>query len=222
MSIPAQGAALRVAVLISGRGSNLEALIDAIADGQLAADIVAVICNHSDAPGVERAEAAGLATYVAVRRDFASRAAHDEAMLRTAQEHGAEFVVLAGFDRILSPAWTQAFPNRMINVHPSLLPAFAGGINPKPQADALAAGVKIAGCTVHIVTDDVDGGPIVAQAAVPVLPDDTVDTLANRILAQEHRLLPLVVQWFAEGRVRLENGRIVVAGVVPARWWSEV
>ena len=199
----------------------MQALIDAIDQWRLAARIVAVICNHSNAPGVQRAEAAGLATYVEERRDYASRVAHHEVMLRLAQEHGAELIVLAGFDRLLTPAWTQAFPNRIVNVHPSLLPAFAGGMNPQPQQDALHAGVKIAGCTVHIATDDVDAGPIVAQAAVPVLADDTVNTLANRILAQEHRLLPLVVQWFAENRVQVEQGRVRVTGVVPARGWSE-
>ena len=213
--------ALRLAVLISGRGSNLRALIDAIDEGRLDAQIVAAICNHRDAPGIQRAQAAGIATYVVVRRDYASREAQHEAMLACAQQHGAELIVLGGFDRILSRAWVQAYPNRIINVHPSLLPAFAGGMNPKPQQDALEAGAKIAGCTVHIATDDVDAGPIIAQAAVPVLIDDTVESLANRILAQEHRLLPCVVQWFAEGRVGIENDRVRVAGVIPSRWWNE-
>jgi phosphoribosylglycinamide formyltransferase-1 len=213
--------ALRLAVLISGRGSNLRALIDAIDEGRLDAQIVAAICNHRDAPGIQRAQAAGIATYVVVRRDYASREAQHEAMLACAQRHGAELIVLGGFDRILSRAWVQAYPNRIINVHPSLLPAFAGGMNPKPQQDALEAGAKIAGCTVHIATDDVDAGPIIAQAAVPVLMDDTVESLANRILAQEHRLLPCVVQWFAEGRVGIENDRVRVAGVIPSRWWNE-
>lgn len=217
----AGAAALRIAVLISGRGSNLQALIDAIAEERLRAEIVAVICNHRNAPGIRRARAAGIATFVFVRRDFGSREAQHQAMLACAQRHGAELIVLGGFDRILSPAWARAYPNRMINIHPSLLPAFAGGMNPQPQQDALEAGVKIAGCTVHIATDQVDAGPIVAQAAVPVLMGDTVEILANRILAQEHRLLPQVVQWFAEGRVQVENDSVRIAGVIPSRWWSD-
>lgn len=213
--------ALRIAVLISGRGSNLQALIDAINDGRLDAEIVVVICNHTNAPGMQRARAAGIASYVFARRDYESRAAQHEAMLDCAQRHGAELIVLGGFDRILSRAWVEAYPNRIINIHPSLLPAFAGGMNPQPQRDALEAGVKIAGCTVHIAIDEVDAGPIIAQAAVPVLTGDTVEILANRILAQEHRLLPQVVQWFAEGRVYVENDSVRIAGVIPSRWWSD-
>ena len=199
----------------------MQALVDAIDEGRLDAEIVTVICNHRDAPGMQRARAAGIATYVFVQRDYASREAQHEAMLACAQQHGAELIVLGGFDRILSSAWVDAYPNRILNVHPSLLPAFAGGMNPKPQQDALQAGVKIAGCTVHIATDDVDAGPIIAQAAVPVLADDTVDTLAKRILAQEHRLLPQVVGWFAEGRVHIENDSVRIFGVIPSRWWSD-
>ena len=217
----AMATALRIAVLISGRGSNLQALIDAIDDGRLDAEIVVVICNHTNAPGMQRAAAAGIATYVFARRDYESRAAQHAAMLDCAQRYGAELIVLGGFDRILSRAWVEAYPNRIINIHPSLLPAFAGGMNPQPQREALEAGVKIAGCTVHIATDHVDAGPIIAQAAVPVLTGDTVEILANRILAQEHRLLPQVVQWFAEGRVYVENDSVRIAGVIPSRWWSD-
>ena len=199
----------------------MQALIDAIAEGRLDAEIVVVMCNHKNAPGIQRARAAGIATYVFVGRDYESREAQHEAMLDCAQQHGAELIVLGGFDRILARAWVEAYPNRIINIHPSLLPAFAGGMNPKPQQDALGAGVKIAGCTIHIATDDVDAGPIVAQAAVPELADDTVDTRANRILAQEHRLLPQVVQWFAEGRVHVEDDSVQIVGVIPSRWWSD-
>ncbi len=199
----------------------MQALIDAIDEGRLNAEIVVVMCNHKNAPGIERARAAGIASYVFVRRDYASRMAQHDAMLACAQEHGAELIVLGGFDRILSSAWVEAYPNRIINIHPSLLPAFAGGMNPKPQQDALEAGVKIAGCTIHIATADVDAGPIIAQAAVPVLMDDTVETLANRILAQEHRLLPQVVQWFAEGRAHVENDSVQIVGAIPSRWWSD-
>lgn len=199
----------------------MQAIINAIDAGSLDARVVAVICNHGNAPGVQRSRTAGIATYVVVRRDFASREAHHQAMLDCAERHAAELVVLGGFDRILSRAWVEAYPDRIINIHPSLLPAFAGGMNPKPQQDALESGVKIAGCTVHIATDEVDAGPIVAQAAVPVLADDTVESLADRILAQEHRLLPRVVQWFAEDRVVIEDGKVRIRGVIPSRWWSE-
>lgn len=217
----AEETSLRIAVLISGRGSNLQALIDAIDQERLHAEIVAVICNHKNAPGIQRARAAGIATFTFVRRDFETREAQHVAMLDCAQYHGAELIVLGGFDRILSSAWVDAYPNRIINIHPSLLPAFAGGMNPEPQEDALQAGVKIAGCTVHVATAEVDAGPIIAQAAVPVLTGDTVETLANRILAQEHRLLPQVVQWFAEGRVHIEGNRAQIAGVIPSRWWGD-
>ena len=213
--------ALRVAVLISGRGSNLKALIDAIDEGRLVAEIVTVICNHRNAPGLQKAHAAGIAVHVFLRRDYATREAQHEAMLACAQQHGAELIVLGGFDRVLSSAWIGVYHNRIINIHPSLLPAFAGGMNPQPQQDALEAGVKIAGCTVHIATDEVDAGPIIAQAAVPLLADDTVETLANRILVQEHRLLPQVVSWFAEDRVHVEGNCVRIAGVIPSRWWSD-
>ena len=212
---------LRLAALISGRGSNLQALIDAIGAKRLDAEIVVVVSNHADAPGIERARAAGIPTVAAERRDHASREAQQQAMLASVQRRGAELIVLAGFDRILSADWVRAYPQRIINIHPSLLPAFAGGMNPQPQRDALAAGVKIAGCTVHVVTDEVDAGPIIAQAAAPVLADDTVESLAERILAQEHRLLPRVVQWFAEDRVRVEHDRVRIVGAAPALWWTE-
>ncbi len=199
----------------------MQALVEAIEQKSLHAEIVAVICNHRNAPGIQRAWAAGIATFVFARRDFGSREAQHAAMLDCAQSHGAELIVLGGFDRILSQAWVDAYPNRIINIHPSLLPAFAGGMNPKPQEDALKAGVKIAGCTVHVATAEVDAGPIIAQAAVPVLMGDTVQSLANRILAQEHRLLPQVVQWFAEGRVHIEDDYVQIAGAIPSRWWGD-
>jgi phosphoribosylglycinamide formyltransferase-1 len=210
---------LRVGVLISGRGSNLQALIDASRAGWLHAQIAVVISNHADAPGVQRAQQAGIPTYALERKSYPTREAHHLAMLECLKQHQVGLVVCAGFDRILVPAFVEAFPHRIINIHPSLLPAFAGGMAPKPQQDALAAGVKIAGCSVHIVTNELDAGPIVGQAAVPVLPDDTVERLSARILEQEHRLLPLVVQWFAEGRVQVEGNIARVEGVVPALFW---
>jgi len=137
----------------------------------------------------------------------ASRVEAGAAIIAALQEAHVWAVALAGYKPILDASVVEAYPNRILNVHPSLLPAFAGGMAPRPQADALAAGVKVSGCTVHIVTADVDAGPIVAQAAVPVLDDDTVESLSARILAEEHRLLPLALEWLLSGRLRIENNR---------------
>ena len=183
-------APLALGVLVSGRGSNLQAILDAIEHGALAARVAVVVSNRPGVLALTRAEQRGIPTAVHERRDFPSRRTRDQAILHTLQAHNVELVVNAGYSAILSRSVVAAYRDRIINIHPSLLPAFAGGMAPKPQTDALAAGVKIAGCTVHVVTEDVDAGPIVAQAAVPVLDDDTTDTLAARILAEEHRLLP--------------------------------
>jgi phosphoribosylglycinamide formyltransferase-1 len=197
----------RIAVLVSGRGSNLQALIDAIERGELQAQIALVICNHAGAPALERAASRGILTRLIVRRDYPSREAQQAAMLAALQEARVALVVLAGFDRILDTSVVRAFPYRIVNIHPSLLPAFAGGMAPRPQADALAAGVKLSGCTAHLVTEEIDAGPIIAQAAVPVLEDDTVDTLSARILEQEHCLLPGVVGLLLAGKVQVEDRR---------------
>ena len=199
---------LAVGVLVSGRGSNLQAILAAIERGELTARVAVVVSNRPGVLALTRAEQHGIPTAVHERRDFPSRRARDQAILHTLQAHNVELVVNAGYSAILSRSVVAAYRDHMINIHPSLLPAFAGGMAPKPQADALAAGVKIAGCTVHIVTEDVDAGPIIAQAAVPVLDDDTTDTLAARILAAEHRLLPAVIGWFAAGRLQVEAGRV--------------
>lgn len=198
--------ALRVGVLVSGRGSNLQALMDAIARGETHAEIALVVSNHADAYALRRAEARGIPRLVIERRDFPSRRAQQLAIAAALQRHGAELVVLAGFDRVITADFLAAFPGRVINIHPSLLPSFGGGLH--AQAEALAYGVKVSGCTVHFVTNDVDGGPIILQAAVPVMEDDSVDSLAARILEQEHAILPRAVDLFARGRLVVEGRRV--------------
>ena len=199
---------MNLAILASGRGSNAAAILDAIANDCLDARPVALITNRDNVGALDVAKAHNVPAYAVPRQGFPSRNAQQRRMLELLQSSGADVVALAGFDAILRPFVVAAYPNRILNIHPSLLPAFAGGMAPKPQTDALRAGVKIAGCTVHVVTDQLDAGPIVAQAAVPVLPGDSVDSLSERILVQEHRVYPLALRWFAEDRVRFENGHI--------------
>ncbi len=198
-------------VLVSGRGSNLMAILDAIDRGELHARVGVVISSRADAPALARAAEHGIPTEVIVPRDFGSRAEAGAAIVAALRRAGVELVVLAGYMPILDACVVQAYPQRMLNIHPSLLPAFAGGMAPRPQADALAAGVKLSGCTVHFVTEAVDAGPIIAQAAVPVLDDDTVETLAARILEQEHRLLPRAITLVLSGRLRVEGQRVLGA-----------
>jgi phosphoribosylglycinamide formyltransferase-1 len=169
--------------------------------------VVAVIANRADAGGLAIAQAHGVATGVVEHRAYASREAFDGALAEAIEAHRPDLIVLAGFMRVLTPAFVQRFANRMINIHPSLLPAFTGL---DTHRRALDAGVKLHGCTVHFVTDALDHGPIIAQAAVPVLPDDTERTLAARVLAQEHRVLPAAVRWFLEGRLTIEGLRVRV------------
>jgi phosphoribosylglycinamide formyltransferase-1 len=187
----------RLGVLISGRGSNLKAIIDAIADGRLEATIALVISNQAEAPGLEHARIAGIETLVLGHRAFGSRAEYDRAMVKELNDHGVGLVCLAGFMRLLSPAFVDAFPNRILNIHPSLLPKYPGL---HPQQQALEDGATVSGATVHIVNKELDAGPIVLQGEVPVLPGDTADTLAARILAVEHHLYPEAI------RVVLERG----------------
>lgn len=196
----------RLGVLISGRGSNLQAIIDAIADGRLDAVIAVVIANRADAAGVARAAAAGIPTLVRDHRGFANRADYDRTLVADLRQHGVGLVCLAGFMRLLSPTFIEAFPNAVLNVHPSLLPAFPGV---DAQAQALAHGVKVAGCTVHFVTPDLDAGPIIRQAAVAVHADDTAATLAARILVEEHRLYPAAIAAVLRGHWRLDGRRFV-------------
>ncbi|MDR3438451.1 phosphoribosylglycinamide formyltransferase [Telmatospirillum sp.] len=201
-------ARLRVAVLISGRGSNLQALLDACGEGGFPAEIVLVLSNRPDAAGLDRARRAGVPTRILDHKVFASREAFDEAMdglLRTAS---ADLVCLAGFMRLLTPGFVQAWQDRLINIHPSLLPSFKGL---HTHRQALDAGVTIHGCTVHFVTADLDAGPILVQAAVPVHPDDDEDSLAARVLEAEHRIYPLALRWLGEGRISTENNRVRVS-----------
>lgn len=197
-----------IGVLVAGRGSNLQAIIDAIMHGDLRARVGVVISSRVNAPALEIAAAHGIPSRVIAPRDYASRADEGAAIVAALQTAGVSLVVLAGYNRIFDPCVVQAFPMRIVNIHPSLLPAFAGGMAPRPQADALAAGVKLSGCTVHFVTEEVDAGPIIAQAAVPVLDGDTIESLSARILAEEHRLLPTAIGQILAGHVHIEGKRV--------------
>jgi phosphoribosylglycinamide formyltransferase-1 len=198
-------------VLVSGRGSNLMAILDAIERGALRARVGIVISSRTDAPALAHATGRGIPTEVIVPRAYSSRAEAGAAIVAALRRAGAELVVLAGYKPILDACVVRAFPQRILNIHPSLLPAFAGGMAPRPQAEALAAGVKLSGCTVHFVTEAVDAGPIIAQVAVPVLDDDTVETLSERILTQEHRLLPAAIALVLSGQLRVEGQRVLGA-----------
>jgi phosphoribosylglycinamide formyltransferase-1 len=180
----------RLGVLISGRGSNLQALVDAIRDGTLDAEIAVVISNRADAPGLERARHAGVETLVIDHRGWPARDDFDRALVRELRQRTVRLVCLAGFMRRIGAPMLEAFPNAILNIHPSLLPAFPGL---EPQRQALDHGVQVSGVTVHLVTADLDAGPIVLQRVVPVLPDDTPDTLAARILVEEHKAYPEAV-----------------------------
>jgi phosphoribosylglycinamide formyltransferase-1 len=195
-----------VGVLVSGRGSNLRALLAAFPAGHPLVHIACVTSNRLACPALEHARRAGVPTHVFERRRYPTREAQHTAIAERLREDGVDLLVLAGYDQIVTEPLLTAYAGRLINVHPSLLPAFAGTLH--AQADALRHGVKISGCTVHYVTEVVDGGPIIAQAAVPVLEDDDETLLAARILEQEHRLLPRVVAWFAEGRIRIQGQRV--------------
>lgn len=198
---------LRVGVLASGRGSNLQSLIDQSQAGQIDAQIVLVASNNAEAGALERAQKVGIATCVINHREFASREAFDTAMVAALREAKVELVLLAGFMRLLSPVFIEAFPQRIMNIHPALLPAFPG-LN--VQRQALEYGARFSGCTVHFVDGGLDTGPIIIQAVVPILENDTEESLAARILAQEHRIYPRAVQLFAEGRLRVEGRRVRV------------
>jgi phosphoribosylglycinamide formyltransferase 1 len=182
-----QSAPPQLAVLISGRGSNLKAIIDAIEDGRLDAAIAVVISNRADAPGLAHARNAGIETLVIDHKTFSTREDYDRAMIKALQERRVALVCLAGFMRLLSPVFVGAFPNRILNIHPSLLPKYPGL---HPQQQALDDAAVVSGATVHIVNAELDAGPIVLQREVPVLPGDTVQTLADRILQTEHALYP--------------------------------
>jgi phosphoribosylglycinamide formyltransferase-1 len=205
------GAKPRAAILISGRGSNMVALLEAAArDPGYPAAFALVLSNRTDAAGLARATAMGVPTAVVESRAFrGDRAAFEAAMEAALAEHRIGLIALAGFMRVLTEGFVRRWEGRLVNIHPSLLPAFPGL---DTHARALAAGVRLHGCTVHLVSPGVDEGPILAQAAVPVLAEDTEDSLAARVLAQEHRLYPAAFAWVAAGRVRVEQGRARIAG----------
>ena len=205
-------AKLRVGILISGRGSNMAALIEAARSADYPAEIACVVSNRADAPGLATANGAGVATAFVSHRDHTDRESFDRALSAELERHGVQLVVLAGFMRIFSPWFPGHWDGRVINIHPSLLPSFKGL---HVQRQALDAGVRLSGCTVHFVIPDLDAGPIIAQAAVPVLAGDTEEALSARILRQEHRLYPLVVRWFGEGRIVLADDRVAVRDIAP-------
>jgi phosphoribosylglycinamide formyltransferase-1 len=192
---------ISLGVLVSGTGTNLQAILDAIAAKSLEAKVAVVISNVAGAPALARAEKAGVPTAVVDHRAFADRAAFDAAVAKELAQRRVDYVVLAGFMRLVTSTLLDAFPMRIVNVHPALLPAFPGV---DAQAQALRYGVRVSGCTVHFVDAGTDTGPIIAQAVVPVLEGDDEHALKERILAREHELLPRVLQWCAEGRVKVE------------------
>jgi phosphoribosylglycinamide formyltransferase-1 len=206
-----------IVVLISGRGSNLEALLSTAGRENWRAEpgaaVTAVISSRADAPGLEVARRAGIPTSVVDHREFATRDEFDRALAEQVDRHEPAVVVLAGFMRVLTPKFVHRYAGRLVNIHPSLLPAFPGL---KTHERALAAGVRVHGATVHFVSDEVDAGGIISQAVVPVVPGDDAVALADRVLVQEHRLLPRAVRLVLDQRVRWQDGRVVVSGVAAA------
>jgi len=196
-----------IVILISGRGSNMESLLAEVAAGVLPVRVAAVLSNRADARGLKTAVAHGVPTRVVDHREFAERAAFDAAMSDAIDGFAPDLVVLAGFMRILTDGFVRHYAGRLINIHPSLLPSFPGL---HTHRQALLEGVRIHGCTVHFVTPALDHGPVIVQAAVPVLDNDDEASLAARVLAQEHAVYPLAVRWFAEGRLRLVDGRVTL------------
>lgn len=203
----------RTGVLISGRGSNMQALIQAARDPAYPAEIVSVVSNRPDARGLDFARSHGIPAHVVDHKGFSDRAAFDTAVDRQLRAEGVEIVACAGFMRIMTDGMIETWLGRMINIHPSLLPLYRGL---DTHARALADGVRIAGCTAHFVTPELDSGPIIAQAAVPVASDDTPETLAARVLEAEHRLYPATLALVATGAATLQNGRVMLQGSAPA------
>jgi phosphoribosylglycinamide formyltransferase 1 len=204
----------RIAVLISGRGSNLQSIVDATRDGILGAAVALVVSNRPDAAGLQRARDAGIDAVCVLPRDHADRDAYDRALAGLLRVHHVDLVCLAGFMRLIGRPLLDAFPDRILNIHPSLLPAFPGL---DAQRQALEHGVRITGATVHLVNASLDAGPIVLQSAVPVRDDDTVDTLSARILIEEHRLYPAAIGRVLDGGWTIRGRRFVMTGAVDAR-----
>ncbi len=198
---------MKLAILISGNGSNLQAFIDAVAHGKLDADIAVVLSNKADACGLQRAEEAGIPTLHIDHRDFDSRESFDTAMVDSLDEYAVDLVVLAGFMRILSLVFIEAYQGRLLNIHPSLLPKYPGL---HTHQRAIDAGDSHGGATVHFVTEELDGGPPVIQARVPIVEGDNAGSLAARVLEQEHRIYPQAAHWFCQGRLKLEGNRALL------------
>ncbi len=201
---------LKLGVLISGGGSNLQSIIDHIEKGKLAAQIKIVVSNNAQVYGLMRAQKHGIPCAVLNHQDFANREDFDRELIRILQNAEVGLVVLAGFMRILTPSFLRAFPRKIINIHPALLPAFPGT---HVQQKAIDYGVKFSGCTVHFVDEGVDTGPIIIQAVVPVLPDDTAETLAARILKEEHKIYPQAIRYFAEGRIFKSDRHVEISNI---------
>ena len=196
-------------VLCSGRGTNLQSILAAVESGQIPAPVGVVLADVPGAKALERAEAAGIPHFCVDRKAYADRRAFEEALAEKLRAHGVTLVILAGFMRILSPYFVHQFPGRIMNIHPSLLPSFGGA---HAHRDVLAYGVKVSGCTIHFVDEGMDSGPIILQAAVPVLDGDDEDSLAARVLVEEHRLYPKAIELFLAGKLRIEGRRVRVSG----------
>ena len=192
-------------VLCSGRGTNLQSILAAVDSGQIPAPVGVVLTDKPDAKALERAEKAGIPHFCVNRKQYAEKRAFEEALVEKLREHGVTLVILAGFMRILSPYFVHEFPGRILNIHPSLLPSFGGA---HAHRDVLAYGVKVSGCTIHFVDEGMDSGPIILQTAVPVLDGDDEDTLAARVLEQEHKLYPKAVELFLKGRLKIEGRKV--------------
>lgn len=209
----------RIVVLISGNGSNLQALLDQSQAGQLGGQIAAVISNKADAYGLQRARDAGIATQVVSNRDYSDRAGFDAALMQVINRYQPNLVVLAGFMRILTPEFVRHYQGRMLNIHPSLLPRYQGL---HTHQKAIDAGDKEHGCSVHFVTEELDGGPVVLQARVPIFADDDASRVAERVQVQEHAIYPLTVRWFCDGRLVMQQGQVYLDGaLLPAEGYAE-
>jgi phosphoribosylglycinamide formyltransferase-1 len=200
-----------IAVLVSGSGSNLQAIIDASERGEIPCKVGLVLSNKADAFGLERARRHGIPTVVVDHRSFQTREEFDARLVEILVERGVGLICLAGFMRVLTPTFIRAFPHRIINIHPALLPAFPGTHGPR---QALQYGARFAGCTVHFIDEGIDTGPVIAQAVVPIFDDDTEDTLAARVLVQEHKIYPMAIRLFLEGRLSIDGRRVRVASNV--------
>ncbi|HCT2506354.1 TPA: phosphoribosylglycinamide formyltransferase [Aeromonas dhakensis] len=211
---------MRILVLISGNGSNLQTILDSCADGKIAGQVVGVISNKVDAYGLVRAKEAGVATAILAQQQFASREEYDAALLALMNDYQPDLVVLAGFMRILSADLVRHFAGRMVNIHPSLLPKYQGL---HTHQRAIDAGDDEHGASVHFVTEELDGGPVILQARVPIFEGDTAEEVAARVQVQEHSIYPLVVQWFCEGRLQMLEGAALLDGALlgPAGYASE-